>query len=346
MKNLESKSESGQKTEGRNGAWASLASMEGINTTTRQWYLFAYRNEVLSIGRESDGEGGERFVFNHPTEWDLKNNRTKRVRRNSKVVIEMEARKAVDEKLDNEVRLTREKYQALEKQLHRLHRIEEVVAPVGLSLEIFLDRLVQSLPHLPPKISPAELVEIGIERFTEMATDITATTPSEIPGSFATTDISGQGPASSTISSNPALSKAAEAQETNPATATPVQIGSGAQASAQVCYDPKSAAPESGHKRRRRRIKVQWPSKPDFLEMLWHKRGTQIARDLGCWASTVLAKADELGLPRPEPFYWITKKFGEPVEIPESIKILITHLRLEAQETACGVPPQELMCKG
>jgi hypothetical protein len=56
--------------------------------------------------------------------------------------------------------------------------------------------------------------------------------------------------------------------------------------------------------------------------------------DLDCGSPAVLAKADELGLPRPESDYWSKKKFGDLVEIPESILMKIAQLRLEEQAAA------------
>jgi len=318
--------------------------MEGISPADRQWYPFIHRDEVLEIGTEGDGKGGERFVFNHPAQWDIDNNRPKRVRRKSKLVIEMEARKAIDEKLDNEIRLTREKYQLIEHQLGRLHRIEELVAPGGLSLEIFLDRLVLSLQDLPSKTGLAELAGMGIERWARLAAAVATPTPCQSPGPSANTDVSGKQAAGSMISSNPGPSKADDApasgapavQNPNPVSEASALIGPETQPPAGG--KPKSVAIGSSHKQGRPRSNVPWPPKADFLEMLWLKPGTQIARDLGCGAPAIFARADELDLPRPDPTHWITKKFGDRVEIPEKIKNRIKQLRLQENATAPGAP--------
>jgi hypothetical protein len=85
-------------------------------------------------------------------------------------------------------------------------------------------------------------------------------------------------------------------------------------------------------------MSIQWPSKPDLLKMLWTKRGTQIGRELHCDADTVFSMAEELGLPRPESTHWLTRKYGDTVEIPDPIKNLIARLRQEAQATSLAAP--------
>jgi hypothetical protein len=94
---------------------------------------------------------------------------------------------------------------------------------------------------------------------------------------------------------------------------------------------PRESAPEPGENgnlvERQRMSKLQWPPKADFLELLWTKRGTQIARELNRHDSTVFAMADALELPRPPKDYWLKRKFGDVVEIPDHIKDLIRQLR-------------------
>jgi len=212
----------------------------------------------------------------------------------------------IDEMLDNVVHLTREEFQAVEEQRNRLCRMEETVAPLGLSLEMLLDKLMPSLKLLPPMISPAEVMRKGMDHLPQVAPAVTATMPCQSPGSLTTPDISDHEHEGVIVPPNPALSKEVDAreletpvaQDSEPARATPAQIEQGTQP--LVGCDPKSPAPESGQKRRRRRIKTQWPSKSEFLQMLWLKRATQIAKDLDCGAPAVLAKADELGLRRHE----------------------------------------------
>jgi hypothetical protein len=69
--NIKEKSRDDQRADDLSGAaatWASLDSLEGIIPATRNWYPFTHRKFVLLIGTESNGNGGERYVFNHPSE--------------------------------------------------------------------------------------------------------------------------------------------------------------------------------------------------------------------------------------------------------------------------------------
>jgi hypothetical protein len=105
----------------RDGLWASLDSLEGVSAP--ESYLFVHREKVLSIRTESDGRR-LRFVFQHPTE--LTGTRARRVHRDSKAMIEMEARKAIDEVLDESVAIPKKDYEALQKELARLRALEQV----------------------------------------------------------------------------------------------------------------------------------------------------------------------------------------------------------------------------
>jgi hypothetical protein len=129
-------------------AWASLESMEGIASPARDWYAFNYRDFVLSIGTESAGKGGQRFVFNHPTEWDDKNNRPKRIRRQSQAAIELEARNVIDRELDHPA-------QPDDGKLNRLRQLRQEAESLGLSPELLSNRSLPSLKNLPPEMRVA-----------------------------------------------------------------------------------------------------------------------------------------------------------------------------------------------
>jgi hypothetical protein len=340
----------GQGTEGRNGAanrWASLESMEGIGINTGEWYDFPYRDYVLPIGTESDGRGGKRFVFNHPTTRDLANNRPKRVRRDSRPMIEMEARKVIDEILDNQVRLSREEFQQIHVQLNLLRRLEQAVAPLALSPESFLDQLVASLQRLRLGVTSKALVEIWTEQLAQASTGATTAVPTTDPALPAKADarVSEKQRAKPLDNSVPETEPNALADDgPSSATTTPAIINENPKPQTlQLAPVPSRLESVSEKPKRRRsspRFDIRWPAKPEFLEWLWTKRGTQIGRELGCDGTTVLAKADELGLERPKPDYWSTKRYGDAVEIPDSIKDMILQLRKAAQESIPEISPQ------
>lgn len=273
--------------------WASLDGMEGVGVLTGEWYNLLYRGEIVPIGTEGDGRGGSRYVFNHPRDRDARTNRLIRFRRDSKVMIEADARKVIDELLDNQVRISREEVRSMHEQLDRFRRMEEMAVLMGLELEPFLHQTLKQLQQLPAGVSLEQIVRAGIASHAETTVVVRSEGPPASPGQT-TSEVSVESMIDST-------------------------------------GVPEAVPPGVSHKRRKANKDITWPSKPDFLERLWTKRGTQIARELGCRADQVFAKADELRLQRPDPLYWARKKYGDPIEIPETIRQEIEQLRKQMQ---------------
>src|SRR3569832_2783631 len=84
------------------GIWASLASMEGLNSLAPERYIFTHREHVIVIRTETDGRQ-TRFTFNHPCELNASRTRAKRIRREAKAMIEAEACQAINKLLDQTV---------------------------------------------------------------------------------------------------------------------------------------------------------------------------------------------------------------------------------------------------
>lgn len=299
------------------GIWSSLASFEGVSFVAPEWYDFHYRDEVLPIGTESAGGGRVRYILNHPTAWDAENDRALRIRRNSKAEIESEARRIIDELVGNQVRLTRAVFESLTARAERLDQIEHQLSALGLSLESVLKSLLKSgTGDLPQPKACAVPQEKPVEDDQGKNRGVLA--KEEVPASVGTT-----GSVPPTESTNTEV--AAIATSSNGSLRTPKpEENKGAETS------PETIPSEPNPKRRKRASSLVWPPKADFLEMLWTKRGTQIARELNRHSNTVLLKADELGLPRPESNHWLKQKYGEVMEIPEHIRVMIAELRREA----------------
>jgi hypothetical protein len=315
-----------------------------------EWYDFKYRDFVLPIGTESDGRGAERFVFNHPTIRDAKNDRPKRFRRDSRAIIEMEARKVIDEILDDQVRLFRKEFQALTERGDRLHRMEQQAAPLSLPLETFIDRAVRLSKQLPKGVVLTDILQRAIDDLEGAQSPTRPVAPSRSLDSGTQGNKAAKtSPISTSAVPSPPQAPASErsrptaqgivAAEAAGAVSDEVAgaRGFGPQPSAQTGSLP-GAVPVGASRKRRSRMSIQWPSKPDLLKMLWTKRGTQIGRELHCDADTVFSMAEELGLPRPESTHWLTRKYGDTVEIPDPIKNLIARLRQEAQATSLAAP--------
>jgi len=338
--NLKEKSREDQHAGGVSGkaeAWASLDSLEGIIPATRNWYPFTHRNVVLLIGTESNGNGGERYVFNHPGEWDEKNNRPKRFRRSSKEAIENDARNVIDNELAKPALPGGDGP-------NRPGPMEQGAAPPAvLSLEMLLDRLAPWLKQLSPEASPIEAIEKGIRLLVES----TGAARNPAPAAAPELPVAAAAPENKLETPTPGMPTTAGSGGAAPHPATPPASEPGSvEKNAAVAPGGASktpcpagpgqvAAPLCKH----RKSKIQWPATPEFLEMLWLQRGTEIARQLGCGAGIVLNKADELGLPRPEPMYWGRKKYGDPVEIPGNIKAQIAQLRSGAATVSPTTPP-------
>ncbi len=299
--------------------WRSLESMEGCEPPSRVWYPFSHREVTLLIGTESAGGGGERFVFNHPTEWDEKNGRPKRVRRRSKSEIEQEARRVVDEMLDKQAQGAGSPAEPPTGQTERLHQLENAFSALGFSFESALELVSQWQSGDSPRSNGS----------FPLAEGPVLCGPAENDGTLSREVHGASAPAGNSeslnerecpeLSENEAFSdsvlKEPECEDHQNRQASPI------------------AAP-SGRKPYKRASKLLWPSKADFLEMLWTKRATEIGRELNRHPRTVTDKADELELPRPDSRHWQKQKYGEVMEIPEHIKALISELRREAQTAA------------
>ena len=329
--NIKEKSRDDQHADDVSGAaaaWASLDSLEGIIPATRNWYPFTHRKFVLLIGTESNGNGGERYVFNHPSEWDEKNNRPKRFRRSSKEAIENDARNTIDNEL------AKSALPGGDGPNPPRRMAQGAARQVVLSLEMLLDRLAPWLKQLPPEVSPIDAIEKGMRLLVEGAGIIKNATPVANLDLPATTDALENKRETPTPSIQIAAGSCGETPRPPAPAANELGLVEKNAELARVAVLQSSPSaeppPVAAQLRNNRKSKVQWPSKPEFLEMLWLKRRTEIARKLGCDASTVLHKAEELGLPRPETMFWARKKYGDPIEIPDRIKAQIAQLRNEA----------------
>lgn len=81
-------------------------------------------------------------------------------------------------------------------------------------------------------------------------------------------------------------------------------------------------------RRRGPRPAIEWPPDAEFLQMLWSKPATHIARELGCSNQLVHCRANDLGFPTPGIGYWQKKIAGIEVGIPPEVEQLLA--RLEA----------------
>lgn len=287
--------------------WSSLDSMEGLASSPPQWYDFNYREHVLRIGTESAGGGKVRYVFNHPTERDPANSRPARVRRSSQADIEKEARRMIDEVLNAQLPLTTPCSDVLSARAQHLETLDRHLSELDLPLE----SAIRLLSQLRSGGSPQEQNAPPPEPQKPLET---------VP------ETGGRAPAAENlITSNPVTAPAEIAQR---------QVSSNgsrdfdAPALISETKQPLHDAGGDSHRTPRwRASRLQWPSKPDFLEMLWTKRGTQIGRELNRRSETVLHMADKLGLPRPKSNHWLKQKYGEVIEIPENIRKQIAELR-------------------
>lgn len=288
--------------------WSSLASMEGLEVAAREHYDFSYRDRTIRINTESAGRGAFRYVFNHPTAWDDANNRPARIRRTTKVDIETEGRKAIDELLGNQVQLPRQSFDLLTARSDRLGQIEFQLSSVGLSLE----SAIASLSRL--RFGSSQQYNNPVASPGAASTDVGETNKDNDPEAVATP------PPTSMASHHPKDLGTATAANDNPKPTAPKKKKDDGSS-------PRAVDSKTYPERRKRESRIVWPPKADLLEMLWTKRGTQIARELICRPETVFAKADELDLPRPESDHWLRHKYGDAIEIPEHIKALISELR-------------------
>jgi len=94
-----------------------------------------------------------------------------------------------------------------------------------------------------------------------------------------------------------------------PNAAVTVQECEAARSSATVFLDP-----------------IKWPTKAQFLHMLWEKPATQIAAELGCCQASALMRAKELDLPRPGHGYWQKKPAGIATAVRDDVGILMAKL--------------------
>jgi hypothetical protein len=309
--------------------WASRDSMEGISAPLLVPYTFAYRGYRLQIKTESNG-AGDRYVIDHPSERDEKNNRPKRIRRNSQEDIENEARKIIDQELAKSGQPIGEDN----------HSPSEgpVEAQPPASLESLKDELELWRKQLPPELSLLDAIKRGLDLLVKTISE------SNSPPQVKRAELLVAG--NSTKDKTVIIPAPTDAPAIAPAVAV-VQPAEPGPESPSVEHDEVRApiAPdrinEASPRRRRkpRESKILWPPNHEFLELLWTKPATLIGTQFHCGPVAVLKRADLLGLAKPDRWYWSRKKFGDPVEIPAHIRTQIEQFRNEAAAAVARTTP-------